>query len=770
MRKLIVLIALIGFFNANGQKVNTSQLSNSQLMQYYNQAKATGMTDMEIEQAALAKGFTMDDINKLRMRLENNAEEPSAGQRDTIEVSRRGPVGTSERRADLTSNTPVQATNDPLIFGSSFFLSGTPVGFEPNLRLATPKNYILGPDDELIVDIYGNAVKNFKLKISPEGTVKMLNFAPIYVNGLTIEAASERIVSRLQSSYAGLNRTGSYASVTLGSVRSIKVMVTGEVNRPGTFTVSSLATILNVLYLSGGPSKQGSYRQIEVIRNNNVIKKIDLYDFLVKALTKDNILLQDQDIIMVPPYDRRVELYGEIKRPGLFETREGESFRDLLLYSGGFTSNAYTASVGLVRSTGKEYRVESVNESEFKLFVPKNGDRFTIGSVLKRFENRVTVGGAVLRPGDYPIGDGLLTVKDLIKKAEGLREDAYLRRALLHRRRENLDPEVIPIALEDLMAGKIGDLTLKKNDSLSIKSVTELKESYTVSISGEVNRGGVFSYADNMTIPDLIFMAGGYSEGAISYRIDVARRVKTNDSLRTDNPGTRIFTLNFENNLNDDEKRFVLQPFDLVFVRKSPQYEVQKTVFVGGEVVYPGYYSILAKSEKVSDLIKRAGGVKPEGYLKGGTLTRDGSRVAVDIEVAVENPLASSNLLMFDKDSLFVPRRLETVQIFGAVLNPSIIAYSEHSGYKSYIAQGGGYREKARRSEGYVVYPNGITKRVSKFLFFKKNPSVQPGSRIYVPFKEESNKREISGGERAAIISVIATTAIALIRVITEWK
>ena len=769
MKKILVLFILVSNIASFAQNIDPSQLSNRQLLNYYNQAKASGMTDMEIEQAALARGYTLNDINALRARLQQGASENTPGNgRDTIDTQRNyvqpiEPVKPEEK-------SPEVAPSPLKIFGSSFFASGSPVPFEPNLRIATPKNYIIGPDDQLIVDIYGNAAETFKLRVSPEGTVKILNFAPIYVNGMSIEEATERIVGRLRSAYSGLNRSGTFATVTLGSVRSIKVMVTGEVNRPGTFTVSSLSSVFNVLYLAGGPSEQGTYRSVEIIRDGTVFKKIDLYEFLVKSLTKDNILLTDQDIIHVPPYYERVTMDGEVKRPGIFEARQGETLKDLLFYAGGFTSVAYTASVSLLRSTGREFRVESIESENFGAFDIKNGDEYEIGKILNRYENRIVIDGAVLRPGQYALNASTSTVSQLIRRAEGLREDAFMTKAILHRKQENLEPAVISFSLENLMKGSIPDIPLKKDDSLSIRSLGDLKQEYTVSIVGEVNEPGVFPYSEHLTVSDLIFLSRGFAEGALPYRIDVSRRWQSTDSMNdVDATNTRIFTLSSDGATNHYQN-FELKPYDIVFVRKKPGYETQKRVYIGGEITYPGYYSIIADTERLKDIVSRAGGIKSEGYTDGGTLHRSGERVAVDLKEALQYPNRPVNLLMFDGDSINIPKRLETVQISGAVNNNSIVAYDERFGFKRYISQGGGYTDKARRTAGYVVYPNGITKRVDRVLFVRTYPKVQPGSHIHIPFKDETQRREISGGERAAIISVLGTVAISLVRLITDWS
>jgi polysaccharide export outer membrane protein len=394
-------------------------------------------------------------------------------------------------------------------FGSSFFGRST-VTFEPNLRIPTPKNYVLGPDDELVVDIYGNAVDNFRMKISPEGTVKMLNLAPVYVNGLTIEQASERIINRLRQAYSTLNRPGSgtYSTITLGNVRSIRVMVIGEAISPGSYTVSSLSTAFNALYVSGGPGRNGSYRNIEVIRNNKIIRKIDLYRFLVDGDLNDNISLQDQDIILIRPYDTRVEVEGELKKTGIFESKPGETLKDILKYAGGFTPEAYTQLIQYQRNTGNNFIIGSVDSTQVGTFAPKNGDIFTVKRILEVVANQVEIRGAVTRPGLYPLDERTKTVKELINIAQGIGQRAFLNRALLERSSGDTQTGLVAIDLRKLMNNEIPDIVLLPGDILTIKSVEDLKEFTYLSIDGAVINPGAYYYYKDITIADLIFQAG----------------------------------------------------------------------------------------------------------------------------------------------------------------------------------------------------------------------------------------------------------------------
>jgi polysaccharide export outer membrane protein len=767
---LILLFVVTTSFDAFAQSsVQGGALGEDEVLKYYEQAKASGMSQMEIEQAAMAKGYTLSDIETLRKKLSSSSavKEGAAGHLRESVGSTREVVEETPAAAVVTA-TPAA---DPAVFGSAFF-SEKAISFEPNLKLATPRNYVLGPDDALIVDIYGNSVDNFNLKVSPEGTVKMLNLKPLYVNGLTIEQATDRIVRQLRTVYAGLNVSGTYANVTLSGVRTIKVMVTGSVVHPGTFSVSSLATAFNVLYLSGGPSSNGSFRKIRVIRNNSVVTTIDLYDFLINASLKDNIAMQDQDIIKVEPYDRRVEINGEVRREGLYELKEGETLQDLINYTDGFTSKAYSGNLTLERSTGVGYKILTIDAADFASTAVNNGDKVTVGTILERYENRVTIGGAVFRPGPFAIQPGLTTVKELIKKAQGLREDVFRERAILMRKRENLEDTLIVINLNDLLSGKTADIALQKDDNLYINAISELRTTYTVSITGFVREPKQYPYVEGMTVADLILQAKGLNEAAVPYRIEIARRVKEDTTGLAPTQNIRIYPYTVDPALSsgDAENKFELKPFDIVFIRKSPRYEAQKTVYIGGEVYYPGHYAIINDTERVSDLIKKSGGLKPYEYLEAAQFKREGNFIAVDIKKIISNPSIAGNIHLEDGDSLFIPKKPELVQIGGDVLHPSIVNFDRSYSFKDYISQAGGFGDNARKSKSYVTHPNGITERTKKFLFIRDYPDVNPGSVVIVPTKAPKTDKGdgMSATERITMFSILGTMAISLYRIISD--
>jgi polysaccharide export outer membrane protein len=752
-------------------------VNNSQAVDFYNQAKSAGMSDMDIERAALQRGYTLDDISAMRKRLQpaskdNTKNDPN---RDKLDESRKSGAdddldGEANNEKDSLSVNGAKTQSINRTFGASFF--GATTTFEPNLRIATPRNYILGPDDEIVVDIYGNAVDNFRMKISPEGTVKMLNLAPVYVNGLTVEQANERIVARLRQAYSGLNRPGSgtYSTITLGNVRSIRVMITGEVVRPGTYTVSSLATAFNALYLSGGPNINGSYRNIDVVRNNKVIRTIDLYRFLIDADLRDNIALQDQDIILIRPYEVRVELLGEVKKKGIFEARKNETFKDMLKYAGGFTPEALSSLIQYQRNTGTNFVIGSIDSTQINTFQLKNGDIITVKRILEVVANQVEIRGAVTRPGAYPLEERTKTVKGLITTAQGIGQRAFLNRALLERASGDTQTGVIAINLRKLMSNEIPDIDLLPGDILTIKSVEELKEFTFLTINGAVINPGIYYYYKDITIPDLIFQAGGYTEGGIPYRIEVSRRVKSDTLDLPSNQNVRIFTVDIPDNLRMDSlaQKFVLYPSDIVFVRKSPRYENQKTVSIEGEVMYPGSYTIKNNFERISDLIPKIGGLKPEANLNSARFYRNNEQVAITISEILNNPSLPSNLLLQNGDNLVIPRKSEVVRIQGGVYNPSLVNFDPKFSFSDYISQAGGFAERVRRNRVYVSYPNGRTHRTKQFLFFRSYPKVAPGSVVTVPVKEPKVERQMTPGERLAIISLGSTLTIAIISLLNN--
>lgn len=773
---LSFFLFFIGFnlFAQSQKSTSTSvnQLSDDQVLEFYRRAQASGLSEMQIEQAALERGYTLSDIARMRQRIsEAQTKKTTADKKDlsdtTSKLNGRKQLGDLSKREILKKKKEDEDTLKQVkpkkleIFGSKLFQS-TDLTFEPNLRIATPKNYQLGPDDELVIDIFGNASDSYRLKVSPEGTVKVLNLAPVYVSGLTIEEAKERLVSRLRQAYSGLNSGGgTYAVVNLGNIRSIRVSIIGEVVKPGSYTVSSLATAFNALYLCGGPDSMGTYRNIRVLRNNKVVRTIDLYQFLLTGEQADNILLQDQDIIQVPFFTNRIELDGEIKRPAIYEIKENESLEQLLQFSGGFTSMAYRAYVTGRRPTDREIEVLNIPQGELKNFKLQNGDRIEVGKILlDRYQNRVQIQGAVFRPGDYALTPETKTFGQLLKKADGLKENAFRNRAVIFREKENGEPQVVSVDINKILKGEIPDLELQRQDSIVIKTIKELREEAFVTLLGETNSEGDAPYAEGMTVADLVLIGGGLTEGAIGSRIEIARRVKELNSDREYK--VEIIRLNIDPklNLSPEDSKFKLQPFDIVYIRKAPNYEEQRSVHVMGEVNYPGTYAIVNTDEKISNLLERTGGIKVTGYLPGALFQRKGARIGIDIAQIMNNPSVEGNITLEDGDTLIVPKRSEIVSIGGAVLNPSSINFTKGYDFRDYLSQAGGYDERAQRGRAFITYANGFTQRTRKFIFFKVYPKVEPGATIYVPFKPIDDKR--SDITAPVILSFTSTLIIAL--------
>jgi polysaccharide biosynthesis/export protein len=764
---LFVFISLLGFSSVYAQSVD--ELSDDQIQQFMKQAQESGMSEDQLMAAAAAKGFGSADISKFKDRMTK------------LQADKKGPVNTNttdtERKLNDTTSTkivrqPIKEDSSAIrrekYYGLNLF-NNKKIVFEPNLRIPTPKNYVLGTGDELNISITGFAAQTYKVKVSPEGTVQLDILSPIYVSGLTIEQASERIINRLKSRFAGLNSSGGglYADITLGNIRSISVTVIGEALQPGTFTIPSLANVFNVLYACGGPSEIGSLRNIEVFRNGKVIRTLDVYDFLLHGDQKDNIILQDQDIIRIPYVDTRVSLLGEVRNPKIFEVKRGEKLKDVLAFAGGFKELAYSKTISLERATPTEKRIVSIDQNEIAAFTPQKGDVYTIGKILSRFENIVTIKGAVYREGSYELEKDI-TVKQLIARAEGLKQDAFKERILLKRERENLEPEIIPLNLSKILKGESEDIRLKLKDTLFVKSYKDLRERLTVSISGAINKAGTFEFADNMTVSDLVTMAGGFSDGASASKIEIARRIKADTFGIAKEQSIKIETIDVDRNLIGAESgKLLLKPFDRVYVRVLPRYEEQKNVSIAGEVFYPGPYALKDKTEKISDLIIKSGGLKSEADLGSAKFSRAGKVVGVDIINIMQNRDDINNLVLNSGDALEIPRKKETVTITGQVYNATTVPYSVGLKFKDYINLAGGTTDSAYVKNAYVKYGNGRLDRTKSFLGIKTFPKVENGSEIIVPVRR---KYKWTPAERIAISTAVVSIATLLFTIFNATR
>jgi len=785
----------------NLSNINVTDLSDAQIAQLLQQAQTAGLTDNQVLQQAQNRGLPLDQVQILQKRISdyrkannknsgnnNNNNPNSTNENDTTQQSRKlnyKPDTTSEKDTTfdvlnnkLKKNIDVFNTLQPKIFGANLFRNKN-LTFEPNLKLATPVNYIVGPDDQLNISIYGNSIVNWKLSVSPEGNINIPGVGLLNVSGKTIEQATASIKSRLAANNYAVGK-GTNVQVSLGNIRSIKVIIAGEVVKPGTYTLPSLATVFNALYSAGGPSDNGSFRQIEIIRNNRVIRRLDVYDFLVKGDQKDNIGLQDQDIIRVPTYRIRVEMIGEIKTPALFEVLPGETLQDVLKFAGGFTDQAYTALIKVSQISDQQRRITDVIENDYKNYIPLRGDKFIVERILNRYENRVTINGAVFRPGHYELQKGL-TVSQLIKKAAGLKEDAFTGRGSIIRLKADNSTEQISFSVQDVINNTGTDIALQREDVVTISSIFDLRGQYRVSIKGEVRKPGEFVYADSMKVADLIIRAGGFTEGASAKRIEVSRRVFDSDPSVKNSQVAQVYSVNVDANLKTGEGNFTLKPFDIVSVYSLPGYETQKIVKVEGEVIYPGYYTIQKKNEKISDLIGRAGGLTASADVDGSSLKRDNSAVlgvdrnkvdtaallkertdrmkrlqrsfkdstkndtvqlrnnyvGIDLKKIMEKPGTNEDLILENGDVLRVPKQQQIVRVNGEVLYPSAVVYESGKSFRDYVLNAGGFSPSALRGGAYVVYPNGTVKGTRKFLFFNNHPKVKPGSEIFVPKKAD---------------------------------
>ncbi|MES2454334.1 MAG: SLBB domain-containing protein [Bacteroidota bacterium] len=778
--------------------VKVDDLTDAQVRQLIQRAESIGYNDAQLEQMAAAQGMKAEEIQKLRARVEKlrkqsgtatNNEKNSSPETDLSRVMLADSVKSNTKNSSSSGPDQKQDVFEglrPKIFGADLFRNGN-LTFEPNLRMATPRGYIIGPDDELLIDLSGDNDVNYKLKVSPEGSIRLQYVGQVSVGGLSIEQATSKIRSGMSATYPSLKSGRTSLSVNLGNIRSIKITMVGEITKPGSYTLSSLSTVFNALNAAGGPNQNGTFRKIQVVRNNKLVSTIDIYDFLLNGIQKNNIRLQDQDVINVPVYQTRVEVAGEVKRPALYEVLNTESLDDVIRFAGGFSNQAYTAQIKVLQNTNKERKITDVAADDYLKYSPLNGDKYIVETILDRFENRVEINGAVFRAGQYELDKGL-TLKGLIEKANGLTEDAFMNRAYINRLNADNTQALISFDLSKIIAGTVPDIPLLREDKVTISSLFDLRDEYKISIQGEVRYPGSFDFADSLSLGDVIQMAGGFREGATPNRIEVSRRVKNSDATSSSATTAEVFTINVDPQLRILGPKFILKPFDLIAVRSSEGYQIQKQVKLEGEVLYPGVYTIANKNEKISDLVKRAGGLTPLAYAEGASLKRPGAEkvnptdknainnqeeddkkylslkraqeagakdtvkkevelkliqsdlVGIDLERILLKPQSKYDLIVEDGDVIRVPRQLQTVKVTGEVLNPNSIVYSSGRSFRQYINGAGGFTTSALRGGAYIKYANGSVEAAGKFLFFNNYPLVKPGSEILVPKRAERER------------------------------
>jgi protein involved in polysaccharide export with SLBB domain len=786
-------------------QVKVDQLSDADIAKLKAQLTSSGMTIDQAEQMAMAKGMSAMEFAKLKKRVEQ-LQQASNSTSGKLKSDSRNTAEKQDNSSDSldTGKYKEQAPKpliDPLIFGSELYTSVAP-SFEPNQKLATPLNYILGPDDQLLVSVYGVQEYNGDLLVSAEGFITIPNVGQVKVAGLTIEAATQKIKSAMANTvYAYLKSGGAKISVTLSKIRSIKVLVIGA-NRPATYTLSSLSTVFNALYVAGGPSAFGSFREIELIRNNKVERRIDLYRLLLHGDQSDNIGLKDNDVIRIPAYKTRVEFQGQVKRPGYFEVLPGENFANILEYASGFTDTAYRASVKIFQRGEKERKVADLESANYTNYHPQTGDVFVASKILNRFENRVRISGAVFRPDVYALSPGL-TVADLIRKADGLKEDAFTGRGQILRLEEDLTRSIASFDIKKALAGNPQhNLLLRREDEVLISSVLDLRDSFKVTIQGEIRNPGQYEYVDSLSLKDLILQAGGFTDAAFK-KIEIARLIKRDSLSATDNRASTLINTEIPGDLSSGASNIELQPYDVVTIRRKAGYTIPETVIVAGQVQYPGPYALNNRSERVSDILKRAGGYTPEAYPEGAYLkrykneeekqksndaakklvknskdttvasrkaleeeiTREFDKIPLDLPAINAAPGSVEDLIVRANDELFVPKFDGQVKISGAVLMATQVPFQLGNSFKDYVSDAGGFSADAWRKKAYVVYANGKATTTKHFLFFKFYPKMKPGSELIVPKRPE--KKGMSTGEIIGISSAMASLAgvvIALLR------
>lgn len=755
------------------------QMSDEAVVKYALEGRQSGKSDQQIGKELLARGVTPEQVERLKQKYEDSrtSSETVASDQVISGQRRERPRSSSDTLAVEIPPVPDPAergADSRAVFGRNVFRSRA-LTFEPNENQATPENYRLGPGDEVIIDIWGENERSLREEISPEGNIMVEQVGPVYLNGLTIKEANAKLRGVFGQIYAGVSgdSPASEVRVTLGRLRTIQVNVMGEVEMPGTYRLSSFATVFHALYQAGGVTDIGTLRNIRVLRSGREVASVDIYKYLFHGDSKDDIRLEEGDIVLVPSYDLLVEVTGCVKRPMRYEMEAGEPLSQLLAYAGGFTGDAYGREVRVVRTMGREHELFNVDSVGYGTFALMDGDSVAVGRVLDRYANRIEVQGAIYRPGMYELGEGTHTVRELIGRAEGLREDAFRGRALLFRERDDLTPEIVAVDLEGVLSGRLTDISLRRNDVLVVSSVHDLEDRGGFTIGGEVARPGVYPYAAHTTVEDLIVQAGGLLDGASTVKVEVSRRLKDPKSTTPSNGVGKVYAFSLKEGLVvDGEAGFELAPFDVVEVRRSPGYQPQRQVVLDGEVVFTGNYTLIRKNERLSDLVKRAGGITDDAYVRGGRLIRrmneeeravrdaalraaqqnrgadsvsleklmadDYYAVGIELDKALSNPGSDYDVVLREGDRLVVPEYVSTVKINGDVMYPNTTVYLKDKRVKYYIAQAGGYGARAKRNKAYIVYMNGRVARV------KGRAKVEPGCEIIVPSKRDRKRMGIA--------------------------
>ena len=790
----VKIYAQNGLFNENNLgNVDIDNYSDDQIISILQKANESGISDAQLLKIAAQKGLPAAEIEKLRDRLQR--------------IDKTMPVMTKANQQSITQDTSIEHEYDTsqamvptqkfkpdhTIFGSELFTSNSLV-FEPNLRIPAPANYILGPDDEIFISVYGYSEKRYNVQVNEQGEIYIPSVGPILVSGLTLEQTTAKITSKLASTiYHAINSGKTKVQVSLGKIRSIRISVIGQAKKPGSFTVSSLTTLFNALYLCGGPTSMGSYREIEVIRGNNIKRTADLYGFLVNGDQKDNIILQEGDVIRIPYYRSRVSISGNVKREGKFEMLDTESLDDLLRYCGGFTDDAYRGAVTVIRITDTAKQLIDIKAAQYNTFKPKGSDEYIVRKLQDEYGNRVVIDGSVNRPGAYELTAGI-TVRDLVDKAGGLTEDAYINGASIFRYLNNKTPTTVSLNLDSVL--HYGEkIDLVKNDSIYIHSIFDFTDKNNITVEGNVRRPGTVQWRQNLTLNDLLLAVGGITESGDSSNIEVSRRIRNANVEKANHNESEVFNINLAD--SDPQNKFYLEPYDMIIVKTIPGYTPQRSVLVLGEVKSPGRYALEKSGDKISDVMDRVGGFKASADSNSITIRRSSKSnltvaekerlfqrvlnidpdslsqntrlrdelyktydlISVDLGTALSNPGSSENLALEDGDVLTVDRNSNLVKISGEVYYPTIVPYKPGKSLKYYVEQAGNFTNYARKNGALVIRSDGKAQSVKHFLWFKSYPSVSARSEIFVPQKNKNNRTRISVGELALIVSALGIIA-----------
>ena len=792
--------------NVDVTSVNVDNLTDTQLQTAWDRAQAQGYSIDQFVAIARARGMQEAQAMKLRQRLMQLGNATQSTTKGATSTDKMRKPADEEDIFGYSGNEPKEKAPQPQknneIFGMDFF-KNPKISFTPNLNMATPENYQVGPGDELLVEVWGATEGNFKQKVDAEGNIFLNGVGRIHVAGLSFSEVKAKINSFLKRIYSGISAPdGSYAKiytgVTITQVRTVKVNIIGEVMVPGTYSLSSLSTVLNALYACGGPSESGSFREISLVRGGKKIANFDIYDFLINGSEKGNLGLQDQDVIIVPPYKNRVWVEGQVKRKGFYEMLNSETLANLVSFFGGFTSDAFTNTLVLERIKEAKREVKEIDFSEISKLKMQNGDRLKVHAITNEYQNRLSIGGAVYQPGVYEYKEGM-TALDLLNRANGVKKDASLNRGLIFRTENRVDYQTLSFSVKDLIENK-HNITLKDNDSLYIFYKDALQYKKFVKVEGAVNKPQELSYMENMTVEDAISLAGGLSNGADPSVIEVFRETNDGNFEKL----SQAFKVSSNNELKSEGEAMVLQPNDVVSVRYIKGFTPLQTVSVMGEVLYPGVYSIQSKNEHISDLLERVGGFTPFAYKEGATLVRKKTeegeiqqedfldelisqestsaesskslkkvakktneyRIGIDVSKILKHKHSKYDLLLNEGDMLLIPSERQTVEIRGEVLAPSMVRFQKGQSLRQYIDQAGGFSNRAKKRSIYVLYANGSIKSTRNSLFFKNYPELAPGAIIIVPSKPE--KKQMSTGETVGIISAITTMGVLIYNVITK--